>query len=346
MPNRTAAIFATALAPLIWGSTYLVTTEFLPPNRPFTAALIRVLPAGLLLLAWTRRLPRRGEWGIVALLGFLNIGFFQAMLFVAAYRLPGGLAAVLSSTQTLMVLVFTWLIDKTMPPKAAWGWAAAGVVGIALLVLSPQARYDTLGILAALAGAAAMALGVYLSKHRRTSLPVLAFTGWQLFIGGLCLLPIALLAEPPLETLSAANLGGYLYLCLFGAVLAYVLWFDGIAKLPPAAVSSLGLLSPVCAFVLGWLFLGQGMDAKSLTAFALVLASIFGVQRAVAESITSAKLKRSFRGKLSFCGAKTRKAACTVLKTRAGCFVFIGAGLYFAAIRFVDLNFAEAYAFR
>ena len=138
--------------------------------------------------------------------------------------------------------------------------------------------------LAALAGAAAMALGVYLSKHRRTSLPVLAFTGWQLFIGGLCLLPVALLAEPPLEALSAANIGGYLYLCLFGAVLAYVLWFDGIAKLPPAAVSSLGLLSPVCAFVLGWLFFGQGMDAKSLAGFALVLASIFGVQRAVGKA--------------------------------------------------------------
>ena len=281
MPNRTAAIFTTAIAPLIWGSTYLVTTEFLPPNRPFTAALIRVLPAGLLLLAWTRRLPRSDEWGIVALLGFLNIGFFQAMLFVAAYRLPGGLAAVLSSTQTLMVLVFTWLIDKTMPPKAAWAWSATGVLGIAVLVLSPSARYDGTGILAALSGAAAMALGVYLSKHKKTSLPVLAFTGWQLFIGGVFLLPVALLAEPPLESLSPANIGGYLYLCLFGAVFAYVLFFNGIVKLSPAAVSSLGLLSPVSAFVLGWLFLGQGMDAKSLAGFALVLVSIFGVQKAV-----------------------------------------------------------------
>ena len=150
MPNRTAAILATALAPLIWGSTYLVTTEFLPPNRPFAAALIRVLPAGLLLLSWTRRLPRRGEWATVVLLSFLNIGFFQAMLFVAAHRFPGSLAAVLSSTQTLMVLVFTWLIGKTMSPKAAWVWSAAGVLGIALLVLSPQARYDGTGILAAL----------------------------------------------------------------------------------------------------------------------------------------------------------------------------------------------------
>ena len=281
MPNRTAAILATAIAPLIWGSTYLVTTEFLPPNRPFTAALIRVLPAGLLLLAWTRRIPKRDEWATIVLLGFLNIGFFQAMLFVAAYRLPGGLAAVLSSTQTLMVLVFTWLIDKTMPPKAAWAWSATGVLGIAVLVLSPSARYDGTGILAALSGAAAMALGVYLSKHKKTSLPILAFTGWQLFIGGVFLLPVALLAEPPLESLSPANIGGYLYLCLFGAVFAYVLFFNGIVKLSPAAVSSLGLLSPVSAFVLGWLFLGQGMDAKSLSGFALVLVSIFGVQKAV-----------------------------------------------------------------
>ena len=248
-----------------------------------TAALLRVLPAGLLLLMYARVLPRRSEWGTVILLGILNIGFFQAMLFVAAYRLPGGLAAVLSSTQTLMVLLLTWLIGKTMPPKAAWLWAAAGVAGIALMVLSPQARYDAWGIAAALSGAASMSLGVYLSKHRRTSLPVLAFAGWQLLVGGLCLLPAALLAEPPLPALTLANIGGYLYLCLFGAVLAYVLFFSGLARLPPAVVSSLGLLSPVCAFALGWLFLGQGMDGKSLLGFALALLSIDGVQRAASK---------------------------------------------------------------
>ena len=280
---RAAAIFTTACAPLIWGSTYLVTTEFLPPDRPLTAALLRVLPAGLLLLMYARVLPRRSEWGTVILLGILNIGFFQAMLFVAAYRLPGGLAAVLSSTQTLMVLLLTWLIGKTMPPKAAWLWAAAGVAGIALMVLSPQARYDAWGIAAALSGAASMSLGVYLSKHRKTSMPVLAFAGWQLLVGGLCLLPAALLAEPPLPALTLANIGGYLYLCLFGAVLAYVLFFSGLARLPPAVVSSLGLLSPVCAFALGWLFLGQGMDGKSLLGFALALLSIDGVQRAASK---------------------------------------------------------------
>lgn len=281
---RNRDLLVTALAPLIWGSTYLVTTEFLPPNRPFTAALIRVLPAGLLLLAYTRRAPARGEWARVVLLGVLNIGLFQAMLFVSAYRLPGGLAATLSSTQTLMILLLGWLIGKNMPPKAAWGWAAAGVAGIALMVLSPQARFDGWGMAAALTGAAGMALGVYLSKHWRISLNALAFTGWQLLFGGLFLLPAALLLETPPDTLTAANIGGYLYLSLFGAVFAYALFFRGIAKLPPAVVSSLALLSPVCAFVLGWLFLGQIMDAKSLLGFALALASIFGVQKAMRQA--------------------------------------------------------------
>ena len=280
MPNRTAAIFTTAIAPLIWGSTYLVTTEFLPPNRPFTAALIRVLPAGLLLLAYTRRAPVRGEWARVVLLGVLNIGLFQAMLFVSAYRLPGGLAAILNSTQTLLVLALMTLAGLR-PPKAAWLAALFGVAGIVLLVASPQSRYDPIGIAAALAGALAMATGIFLTKRWQLQLSVLALTGWQLTIGGLCLLPLALALEPSLPVLTARNLGGYAYLCLCGTLLAYVLFFRGIRQLSPATVSSLGLLSPVCAFALGWIFLDQRLGLRAFIGFALVLASIYGVQRAM-----------------------------------------------------------------
>ncbi len=241
----------TALAPLIWGSTYLVTTEFLPPDRPFHAALLRALPAGLLLLLWTRQWPARHEWPKLLLLGVLNIGLFQALLFVAAYRLPGGLAAILTSTQTLMVLALGWLVGRQSHPRAAWCWAAAGVLGIGLAVYAPQARFDVIGVAAALLGAASMASGMFLSKRWQTRLPILAFTGWQLLVGGVFLLPLALWLEAPLPALGLRNVGGYLYLSLFGAVLAYLLFFRGIRHLPPAVVASLGLLSPVCAVVLG-----------------------------------------------------------------------------------------------
>lgn len=281
MTNRLSLILTTALAPLIWGSTYLVTTQYLPPDRPFTAALLRVLPAGLLLVLWTRHIPRRGDFLRILLLGLINITFFQSALFISAYRLPGGLAAILTSTQTLMVLALSALIGQQKPPPAAWLAAAVGILGIILMVYSPGASFDSIGITAALLTALAGAVGGLLSKQWKSALPLLAFTGWQLLLGGLCLMPIALLIEPPLPALTAANIAGYLYLCLFGTVLAYVLFFRGISALPVAVVLSLGLLSPVSAFILGWIFLNQSMSTPAIFGFCLALLSIYGVQRAL-----------------------------------------------------------------
>ena len=152
MKNRLPLLIITAFVPMVWGSTYLITSEFLPPNRPFTAALIRVLPAGLLLLLITREFPRKNELGRIILLGILNIGLFQAMLFVSAYRLPGGLAAILSSTQTIFVLVLTRTVAKKATPASAWLAALMGIIGIILLVASPSTTFDVIGILAALTG--------------------------------------------------------------------------------------------------------------------------------------------------------------------------------------------------
>src|SRR3712207_787212 len=81
---RTPILFVTALTPAVWGTTYAVTAEFLPPGRPLLAGVLRALPAGLLLLAVTRRLPRGSWWWRSAVLGALNIGVFFALLFAAA----------------------------------------------------------------------------------------------------------------------------------------------------------------------------------------------------------------------------------------------------------------------
>lgn len=61
--NRFPLIALTALAPISWGTTYAVTTEFLPADRPLFTGLLRALPAGLLLLAISRTLPRGVWWG-------------------------------------------------------------------------------------------------------------------------------------------------------------------------------------------------------------------------------------------------------------------------------------------
>ncbi len=275
-------VLLTALAPVIWGSTYIVTTTFLPPDRPFTAALLRCLPAGVLLSLFVRRLPARRDWGRLAVLAALNIGCFQALLFIAAYRLPGGVAAVVGAIQPLLVMAMAWSLDGARPARVAVGASVLGVFGMAALLLTPGAAWDALGIAAALAGAASMAAGTYLARRWRPDAPVLAFTGWQLLAGGLMLLPPALLLDPPLPALGGGQVLGYAYLCLAGALLAYALWFRGLSRLSPVAVSSLGLLSPLTAVILGWAVLGQSMRGWSLLGLITVFGSVLAVQWAQA----------------------------------------------------------------
>lgn len=269
---RTALL--TALAPAVWGTTYAVTTQWLPEDRPLLAAMLRALPAGLVLLAVGHRLPRGSWWWRAAVLGTLNIGAFFALLFVSAYRLPGGVAATLGAVQPLVVagLAAALLAERVRLRTALAG--LAGVTGIALLVLRADARLDGAGLAAGLAGTVCVALGMVLTRRWGRPVPLLTFTGWQLAAGGLVLAPVVLAVEGLPAGLTAQNVGGFAYLGVVGTAAAYALWFRGLERLPVAAVSFLGLLSPVVATVVGWIALGEGLTAGQLAGMVLALAGL------------------------------------------------------------------------
>ena len=278
---------ATALAPLAWGSTYAVTSQWLPPGEPLLTAAVRALPAGLLLLALTRRLPTGAWWWRAAVLGTLNIGAFFALLFVAAYRLPGGMAAVLGAIQPLIVAGLSLPLLGRRPSRLTLLAGLLGVGGVALVVLQAVTRPDPLGVLAGLGGAAAMATGIVLGKRwgRPAGVSVLAFTGWQLTFGGLLLAPAALIFEGVPSHLTSTNIGGYIYLAAINTLLAYWLWFRGGAALPPTALSFLSLLSPVAAAAIGWVALGQSLSPLQLFGLLLALGgTVLGQLRATAPS--------------------------------------------------------------
>lgn len=269
----------TALAPAIWGSTYIVTTALLPQGYPLHAAMLRALPAGLLLLLLVRQLPK-GLWiAKVFALGGLNFTFFWAMLFVSAYRLPGGVAATVGAVQPLIVIGLARLVMGTPIRGAAILAAFTGLVGVALLVLTPKAVLDPLGVAAGLAGAVSMATGTVLTRHWRPPVSSLTFTAWQLTAGGLLLVPLAFLLEPALPELTLQNYLGFAYLGLIGAAFTYILWFRGIARIDPSAVAALGFLSPLTATLLGWGLLGQSLTILQGLGFVMVLVSVFIAQR-------------------------------------------------------------------
>ncbi|MGI5339030.1 EamA family transporter [Streptomyces sp. CA-181903] len=279
LSKRLRVLLLTALAPALWGTTYYVTTEWLPPGRPLLAAVLRALPAGLFLVALTRRLPRGDWWWRALVLGTLNIGAFFALLFVAAYRLPGGVAATVGSVQPLIAaLLSTGLLGKRLTTRTLVA-GIAGVTGVGLLVLRAEARLDGVGVAAALGGALLMATGVVLSKRWPSPAPLLATTGWQLVAGGVLLVPVALLVEglPP-AGLTAGNLAGYAYLSAVGTALAYTLWFRGLRELPATDVTFLGLLSPLVATAIGLIAVGERLTALQSLGGLIVLGSLVAAQ--------------------------------------------------------------------
>ncbi|MBC2873730.1 MULTISPECIES: EamA family transporter [Streptomyces] len=279
LSKRLRVLLLTALAPALWGTTYYVTTEWLPPGRPLLAAVLRALPAGLFLVALTRRLPRGDWWWRALVLGTLNIGAFFALLFVAAYRLPGGVAATVGSVQPLIAaLLSTGLLGKRLTTRTLVA-GIAGVAGVGLLVLRAEARLDGVGVAAALGGALLMATGVVLSKRWPSPAPLLATTGWQLVAGGVLLVPVALLVEglPP-AGLTAGNLAGYAYLSAVGTALAYALWFRGLRELPATDVTFLGLLSPLVATAIGLIAVGERLTALQSLGGLIVLGSLVAAQ--------------------------------------------------------------------
>ncbi|MGL3149549.1 DMT family transporter [Microbacterium sp. A82] len=278
LSNRGFLVLTTALAPILWGTTYLTTTMFLPEGRPLLAATLRALPAGLLLLAVCRELPRGAWWWKSWVLGVLNIGAFFALLFIAAYRLPGGVAAIVGGIQPLVVAVLaSRLLHERLTARVITA-GLIGVFGVGMITLQAQARLDVIGVLAALGGTLSMATGIVLSKRWGQPAPPLTTTAWQLVTGGLTLLGVMVLAEGlPNVALTPSNLGGYVYLSLVGTAFAYVMWFRGISRLPASTTAFLGLLSPVMAITLGWAVAGESFTPLQALGIFLVLGSIASV---------------------------------------------------------------------
>nr|WP_255633068.1 EamA family transporter [Demequina sp. TTPB684] len=267
-------IAATAIAPIVWGTTYITTSQYLPAGAPMLTALLRALPAGLILLAVTRTLPRGAWWWKAAVLGTLNVGAFFPLLFIGAYRLPGGVAATVGAIQPLIVVMVAhlWLGERATGVKVAAG--VAGVAGVALLVLTPAARLDGVGVAAAIGGAMLMAAGVALTKAWGPAVPPLTMTAWQLTAGGIFLLPIAAIEGLPDAPMTLTNVAGYLWLGIVGTVIAYSLWFRGLGKLEASVVTFLSLLASVSAAAIGWIALGQSLTALQVAGGVLALGAV------------------------------------------------------------------------
>jgi len=272
----------TVLAPIAWGTTYVTVTQLLPDDRPLLVATMRVIPAGVVLVVIgafvSRWRPRGAEWWVTARLAVFNFGLFFPLLSVAVYRLPGGVAAAVGGLQPMLVVLLSSVLVGRTPRLCELAIGCIAASGVALVAIHPGAGLDTVGLLAAVGANISFSIGVVLTKRYPAPPNRIAATGWQLLIGGVILLPLMLIVEGMPPPLNGRNIAGFSYLSLVGTAAAFILWFNGIRRLPSASPPLLGLAAPITGAVMGWVVLGQTLSPLQLAGFVITLGSIaYGV---------------------------------------------------------------------
>lgn len=266
-----------AIATILWGFTYIITTTMLPQNPMFIAA-VRALGAGLILLLLVREALPRQWWGRIIVLGTLNSGLFFGLLFIAAIRLPGGVAATFQALGPLFMVLLAWPMLGAIPSRSKVFAVALGAVGVALIVLKGNAAIDMIGVAAALGSALSVAIGGILVHKWGRSKSLLAFTGWQMIIAGVELsIVTALLGDVP-ANLTGTNILGLTIMAVLITAVAFVLWFKAIEGAGPAAIAPLFLLTPLTAFALDAIFRGTIPSAIQAAGVVIVIASLLYTQ--------------------------------------------------------------------
>lgn len=261
----------TAIAPVAWGSVYLVTAAFLPAGHPVWGAALRAAPAALLLVLLVRRLPRGVWWWRSAVLGLLNVAGFFILIYIAGKSLPSSVAATVMSTSAATMMLLAWMLRGQRPALLAVVGALVGVVGVAIMVGIRPHALDLWGIAASLGAMLSSSVGFVLVGRWGADVEPVPLASWQLVWGSIVLVPLAVALEGPPPALDLGAVLGFAYLSIIATGLAYYAWFTGLKRLPTGTVGLIGLLNPVTGVVLGVAFAGDVFGVAQGIGMVLVL---------------------------------------------------------------------------
>ncbi len=265
---------------LLWGGTFITGRLAVQTVGIFSAAFLRFAIASLLLLLiqhhQTPKSPKtssppfpRGLGGSgfgLLLMGFTGIFAYNAFFLAGLQRLPASRASLIVALNPIAIAIASSLLFKEPLPKLKITGILTSLLGVSIIISrgNPIDLLKTgigLGDLFLFGCVASWVSYTLVGKQVLANLSNLTAITYSCVAGCLMLFPIAL-HEGLLTDLHRASLTSLLsiaYMGIFGTVLAFLWYADGIRKLGASRTAIFTNLVPTSAVLMGVFGLGEPM---------------------------------------------------------------------------------------
>jgi len=276
-------LFAFLSIYIIWGSTYLgikIAGETLPP---FLLAGARFIVAGLAMMAWARwrnaELPTRREWLGATGVGICLVVLSNAPIVWVERTVDSGLVALFTAASPILISVFTRMRTGIPIGRRKIAGMAFGSVGIAVLASATlEATADPWPLIVVLLSVASWAFGSTYGLGWPQPRNLVMQSGAQMATGGLLAFLIGIIAgelttfDP--ATVSTRSVLAWLYLTLFGSMLAYTCYQWLMRHVEPTKVATSTYVNPVVAVLLGVTIGGEALNSRIGLAMLLLVPGV------------------------------------------------------------------------
>ncbi|PLC54036.1 EamA family transporter [Pollutimonas nitritireducens] len=256
------ALFLMGITVVLWGFSWIVMKHLSALIGPFDLVVGRYGLAFLVLfsiLVATRKSLRFPPFWLTVGIAVFQTTAFQCLCQMALTSGGAGHVALLAYTMPFWVVVFAWLLLKERPARRHILALVLAALGLIAVIAPWKGVGSVQGSLLALGGGMSWALGVVLTKKMFIShrVEVLNLSSWQMLLGALFALPVALVWPQRSIVWGPDLFWGMAYMAILASALGWWLWLSVVRKVSAtiAGMSSLGV--PVLTIILAWLLLGE-----------------------------------------------------------------------------------------
>lgn len=263
---------------LVWGSTYLAIKLALTSFPPFFQMGTRFLFAGVLLLAWMRwrgaAWPSRAQWRNALIVGALMLGGGMGGTAYAEMSVGSGLVVAFIAVVPLMIAALN-LFWGVRPGRLEAIGIVLGLAGVLMLTQGAGFQASPAGLAAIATACVTWSIGSVLSQRTLPLAPGAMGFASEMVCGGAVLMVLAgLRGEAPVWPPQPVAVAAWLYLVVFGSLIAFNAYMVLLARASAGVASSYTFVNPVIAMLLGMAFAGESVTPFEWAAVSVVLAGV------------------------------------------------------------------------